>query len=278
MAVHFERITRNVLHMPYPHIVRHWRAGLLVVVGALTLASCARTTPTEVEVEVRDVGFDADSHAPVVVLQDRDRKVALPIWIGPNEAQAIVTQLHGVVPPRPMTHDLMKTILEQTGSTLDRVVIEGLASGTYYARIWLRADGQTLQIDSRPSDAIALAMRCGRPIFITTGLLRDAPAIDLQRLVPAAGTERLAGVTVQNLTDAMAEYFSVPAGGGVVVADVAGDAPPGLQRGDVIVAVDGATVTGVGDFVDKLRAQDRTAELSVRRGAERLAVAFRAGR
>jgi len=264
--------------MNHPYRVRHWGAGFLVAVGTLTLASCGRRAPTEVEVEVRDVGFDANSHAPVVVLQDRDRKVALPIWIGPNEAQAIVTQLHGVVPPRPMTHDLMKTILEQAGGTLDKVVIEGLESGTYYARIWLRADGQTLQIDSRPSDAIALAMRCGRPIFITTGLLRDAPAIDLQRLVPAAGTERLAGVTVQNLTDAMAEYFSVPAGGGVIVADVAGDAPPGLQRGDVIVAVDGAAVTGVGDFVDKLRAHERTAELSVRRGAEQLAVAFRVGR
>ncbi len=260
------------MRRPYP--IAHRRAGLLVAVCALTLVQCGRQAPTEVEVEVRDVGFDADSHAPVVVLQDRDRKVALPIWIGPNEAQAIVTQLHGVVPPRPMTHDLMKSILEQTGGTLDRVVIEGLESGTYYARIWLRADGRTLPIDSRPSDAIALAMRCGRPIFITTGLLRHAPAIDLQHLVPAAGTERLAGVTVQNLTDAMAEYFSVPTGGGVIVADVAHDASPGLQRGDVIVAVDGATVTGVGDFVEKLRAHDEAAELSVRRGADRLVVAF----
>ena len=174
--------------------VRHWRAVLLVAVGALALAHCGRKAPTEVEVEVRDVGFDADSHAPVVVLQDRDRKVALPIWIGPTEAQAIVTQLHGVVPPRPMTHDLMKSILEETGSTLDKVVIEGLESGTYYARIWLRADGHTRQIDSRPSDAIALAMRCGRPIFITTTLLRDAPAIDLRRFVPTTGTEQQAGV------------------------------------------------------------------------------------
>ena len=265
--------------MTHRHRVRHWRAGLLVAVGALTLASCGRNAPTEVEVEVRDVGFDADSHAPVVVLQDRDRKVALPIWIGPNEAQAIVTQLRGVVPPRPLTHDLMKTILDRTGGTVDKVVIEELKAGTYYARIWLRADGHAVQIDSRPSDAIALAMRCGRPIFITTGLLRDAPAIDLQRLVPAAGTERLAGVTVQNLTDAMAEYFRVPAGRGVIVADVASDAPPGLQRGDVIVAVDGVAVTGVGDFVDKLRAPlDRTAELSVQRGDERVAVAFRVSR
>lgn len=254
---------------------RIWALG---VCGATILAAC-RTPATEIEVEIRSVGFDSVSHAPVVVLQDHDRKVALPIWIGPAEAQAIVMQMQGVASPRPMTHDLIKTMLEQAGIELQKVVIQDLKESTYYARIYLHSERQDLQIDSRPSDAIALAVRFHRPIFVATGLLRGDTTIDLQREAPTESTVKIAGVTVQNLTDELAEYFSLPAGKGVLVGDIAGDASTGLQRGDVILEVDGVAVSGVGDFDSKMRALKggATARLSVQRGTERVRVEFPLG-
>lgn len=248
---------------------------LLLVLGALLLQACRSHEKTEVEVEVRSVGYDNASRAPVVVLQDADHKVALPIWIGPAEAQSIAMQLQGINPPRPMTHDLIKSILDQTGVEFQRVVIQELRDSTYYARICLHAGRKDLQIDSRPSDAIALAIRFRRPIFVATALMQGDTTIDLQRAVPAESLETIAGITVQNLSEEVAEYFDLPAGRGVIVADVGPEAAPGgLQRGDVILDVDGARITGVGDFAHKLRthASEQPARLSVQRGSERLVV------
>ena len=154
--------------------------GAMLWLTAIGLAGCHQKEKTEVEVEVRSVGFDNASHAPVVVLQDHDRKVALPIWIGPAEAQAIAMQMEGINPPRPMTHDLMKTILDDAGVQFDKVIIQDLKDTTYYARIYLRSGRQDLQVDSRPSDAIALAVRFHRPIYVTTALLRGGTTIDLE--------------------------------------------------------------------------------------------------
>jgi bifunctional DNase/RNase len=255
---------------------RRLRIWTLVVTSAVACAACRSKEKTEVEVVVRSVGYDNATHAPVVVLQDQDRKVALPIWIGPAEAQAIAMQMQGVNPPRPMTHDLIKSILDQTGVEFQKVVIQDLKDSTYYASIWLHTNRQDLQIDSRPSDAIALAIRFHRPIFVATTLLQGSTTIDLQRDAPADSVQKISGVTVQNLTDEMAEYFSLPPGKGVIVADVAEDAPAGLLRGDIILEIDGAVVSGVGDFGNKLRALKAGAsvQLSVQRGSERLPVQF----
>ncbi len=254
------------------------RIVTLVAAGAVACAACRSKEKTEVEVVVRSVGYDNATHAPVVLLQDQDRKVALPIWIGPAEAQAIAMQMQGVNPPRPMTHDLIKTILEQTGVEFQKVVIQELKDSTYFASIWLHTSRQDLQIDSRPSDAIALAIRFHRPIFVATALLQGTTTIDLQHEAPADSVQKISGVTVQNLTDEMAEYFSLPPGQGVIVADVEDDAHAGLLRGDVILEIDGEVVSGVGDFSNKLRALKAGAsvQLSVQRGSKRVPVQFSA--
>ncbi|HVN86646.1 MAG TPA: bifunctional nuclease domain-containing protein [Candidatus Binatia bacterium] len=255
---------------------RRLRIWTLVVLGAVGCAACRSQEKTEVEVEVRSIGYDSSTHAPVVVLQDQDRKLALPIWIGPAEAQAIAMQIQGINPPRPMTHDLIKTILEQTGVEMQKVVIQELKDSTYYASIWLHSGRQDLRIDSRPSDAIALAIRFHRPIFVATALLQGSTTIDLQHEAPADSLRKISGVTVQNLTDEMAEYFSLPPGKGVIVADVEDTAQAGLLRGDVILEVDGEVVSGVGDFSSKLRALKAGAsvQLSVQRGSKRVPVQF----
>jgi bifunctional DNase/RNase len=186
--------------------------------------------------------------------------------------------MQGVNPPRPMTHDLIKTILEQTGVEFQKVVIRELRDSTYFASIWLHTGRQDLQIDSRPSDAIALAIRFHRPIFVAAALLQGTTTIDLQHEAPADSVQKISGVTVQNLTDEMAEYFSLPPGQGVIVADVEDNAQAGLLRGDVILEVDGEPVSGVGDFGNKLRALKAGAsvQLSVQRGSKRVPVQFSA--
>jgi bifunctional DNase/RNase len=249
---------------------------ILLLASAASFCACRAKEKTEVEVEVRSVGFDSASQAPVVVLQDHDRKLALPIWIGPAEAQSIAMQMQGVNPPRPMTHDLIKTMLDQAGVQFQKVVIRDLKESTYFARIYLHAGRQDLEIDSRPSDAIALAVRFHSPIFVATALMRGETAIDLQHAAPAANVVKFSGVSVQNLTDDLAEYFSLPPGKGVLVADVDRVAPEGLRRGDVILEVNGTAVTGVGDFQAKLQAVERgtPVRLSVQRGGERLDVQF----
>jgi bifunctional DNase/RNase len=249
---------------------------MLLLAGAAGLWACRSAEKTEVEVEVRSIGFDNASHSPVVVLQDHDRKVALPIWIGPSEAQSIAMEMQGINPPRPMTHDLIKSILDGAGVQFQKVVIGELKDSTYYARIYLHAGRQDLQVDSRPSDAIALAVRFQRPIFVAAALMRGGTAIDLLHEAAAGTTVTVAGVTVQNLTDELAEYFSLPPGRGVLVAEIERSAPDGLRQGDVILEIDGDTVTGVGDFRNKMGAvkSGSGARLSVQRGSEHVHVPF----
>ena len=264
--------------MTRPLTVRRLRIWTLIAIGAVGCAACRSKEKTEVEVEVRSVGYDNATHAPVVLLQDQDRRVALPIWIGPAEAQAIAMQMQGVSPSRPMTHDLIKTILDQTGVEFQKVVIREVKDSTYFASIWLHTDRHDLQVDSRPSDAIALAIRFHRPIFVATTLLQGAATIDLQHEGPAESMRKISGVTVQNLTDEMAEYFSLPPGTGVIVADVDRDGPAELLRGDVILEIDGEAVSGIGDFANKLQAlkAGSAAKLSVQRGSKRVPVQFTA--
>lgn len=127
-----------------------------------------------VEVQIEGV-FQAETNGNIslfVLLSDGDRR--LPILIGPYEAQAIRLPLDGTRPDRPMTHDLIKSVMDRLGASLDRVVIDDLWNTTYYAKLYLRAGSEELEIDARPSDSIALAVRCDAPIFVSDGILNQA--------------------------------------------------------------------------------------------------------
>ena len=255
-----------------------WRVWPLLLLAVGVAVACRRQAAEEIEVEVRGVGFDDAVNGPVVILQDHDRRVALPIWVGAAEARAIAMQLQGINPPRPLTHDLVKEIQDGAGVELQKVVITDLKESTYYARLFLHTRGREWQVDSRPSDAIALAVRFHRPILIAPALLQGGCSIDLTRRLPTASTAQFSGVTVQNLTAEMAAYFDVPPGLGAVVADVASDAATDLQRGDVILELDGTAVTGVGDLARRLQAMPEggSVRLSVQRGSQRIPVRFAA--
>ena len=123
------------------------------------------------EVKVMGIVVDPKASNPVVVLVDLEEQKALPIWIGVFEAEAISRGLEEVVTLRPMTHDLMKQILDTFRVSLSRVVINDLKENTFYANLYLNVDGKELILDSRPSDAIALAVRVKAPIFVSESVM-----------------------------------------------------------------------------------------------------------
>ena len=124
-----------------------------------------------IEVKVVNVAIDVKSNMPVIILKEKEGEKTLPIWVGLFEAQAIALALENVKPPRPLTHDLTKSIIEKLEGKVDRVVINDLKNNTFYARILMRKNGESIQVDSRPSDAIALALRLKVPIYIDEGVL-----------------------------------------------------------------------------------------------------------
>ncbi len=127
-----------------------------------------------VEVVVESVRVHMLSSQHVVILKETERERYLPIWIGPWEANAIATRLQGVTPERPLTHDLFVSTLGEVGAQVRRIVIGSLANETYHATLELEVGGRTLEIDARPSDSLALAVRVGAPIFVAEGVLDRA--------------------------------------------------------------------------------------------------------
>jgi len=130
------------------------------------------------EMLVAGVTIDPVTKSPIVVLKDRENRYALPIWIGLLEANAIVLALEGVELPRPMTHDLMKSVLETTGTVLRKVEITEIRENTFYASLHLEGNSGACTVDSRPSDAIALALRFGAPVLVAEGVLEKAVSVD----------------------------------------------------------------------------------------------------
>jgi bifunctional DNase/RNase len=130
-----------------------------------------------IELNLVGVRVEVPNNQPIVLLKEREGERYLPIWIGYMEAQAIAYALQGVVTPRPMTHDLMKNVLEEIGVHVERIVITELRDGTFYATIQMSRDGSKYDISSRPSDAIALAVRVNVPIFANEDVLTEASIV-----------------------------------------------------------------------------------------------------
>lgn len=133
----------------------------------------------ELRMEIKGLMLDPSSNVPIVILKQEDSQVFLPIWIGVFEANAIALQIEGVESPRPMTHDLLRASLDLLEATVDRIVISDLKDNTFYARIHLHRNEHLLELDARPSDAIALALRTESPIFVRRAVLEEAQAVDL---------------------------------------------------------------------------------------------------
>jgi bifunctional DNase/RNase len=133
------------------------------------------------QMKVRGLMFDPYNNAYIVVLRDEDNSDILPIWVGKSEASAISFALEGVAAPRPMTHDLMKSVLDAADAKVISVVVTDLKDNTYYAKIHLMFEDSEYSIDSRPSDAIALALRASAPIFAKEDVLRKQASDELDQ-------------------------------------------------------------------------------------------------
>ncbi len=157
-----------------------------------------------VEMTIESIRVSLMNYQRVVILREKDSDRYLPIWIGPAEADAIAVRLQEVAVARPLTHDLLRSIIDTLGATVEYVLVNDLANDTFYARIMLQIDGRSLEIDSRPSDAIALAVRSQVPIFADEGVL-DKAGVKLDEegqaleALEGGGTEQIGEVSPEEL-------------------------------------------------------------------------------
>lgn len=128
----------------------------------------------EVEMKIRGLMMDPTTNMPIVILKDVGSNTVLPIWVGIYEANAIALEIEKVSTPRPMTHDLIKSLLVGLDTGIRKVVVSELKDDTFYALIWLERGGEMISVDSRPSDALALALRLDCPIFVDDTVLKSS--------------------------------------------------------------------------------------------------------
>ena len=127
---------------------------------------------------IRGLMVDPITNMPIVILKDQDGQRVLPIWVGVFEANAIALQIENISPPRPMTHDLLRNVIEDLKATVEKIVVCDLQDNTFYALIHLRVDGKIVAVDARPSDAIALALRVRAPIYAEDTVIENAKTLD----------------------------------------------------------------------------------------------------
>ena len=132
------------------------------------------------EMKVKQLALDPLSNMPMIILRDEDEKRSLPIWVGLPEANAIALELEKIPHPRPMTHDLIKNIIESVDARVAKVVVSDLRDNTFYAVIHLRLGSSDITVDSRPSDAIALALRVDAPIYVAEEVLAKAESVEVK--------------------------------------------------------------------------------------------------
>ena len=135
----------------------------------------------EREFKIKGLMMDPITNSPIVILQDVEKNTLLPIWVGIFEANAIALQIERVDTPRPMTHDLLKNVLTYLDAEVEKVVVNQLRENTFFALIYLKLGSDTLTIDSRPSDAIALAVRTDAPIYVTEDVIQSSRNITLDK-------------------------------------------------------------------------------------------------
>lgn len=143
-----------------------------------------------IEMSIDSIRMSMMNYQRVVILKEKDAERYLPIWIGPAEADSIAVKLQDVTVPRPLTHDLLGSVIDALGAAVTSIIVSDLQNDTFYAKIILRVDGESMEIDSRPSDAIALAVRAEVPIYADESVLDKAGILldkDSGKPLPASG-------------------------------------------------------------------------------------------
>jgi uncharacterized protein len=133
----------------------------------------------QIEMTIKGLMVDPITNMPIIILRDQEGQRVLPIWVGVFEANAIALQIENVTTPRPMTHDLLRNVIHDLRGRVERIVVSDLKENTFYALIYVSINGDTMAIDARPSDAIALALRARAPIFVEERVIDSAKTVDL---------------------------------------------------------------------------------------------------
>ncbi|MBI2881518.1 MAG: bifunctional nuclease family protein [Candidatus Tectomicrobia bacterium] len=259
-----------------PRLGRRLATAVVCAILLFLPALPGRADPQEERMKVRDVVLDPRSQMPVLVLEDAQsgRKV-LPLWIGVSEANAILMALREVAVPRPMTHDLLKNLLHDLQARVLRVLITDLRESTFIATIYLRSGEKDIRVDSRPSDAVALALRTDAPIFVSAGVLARAGQMQPEGK-PLTSELEAYGLSVQEITPELVPHFRGAAPRSILITDVRQGSQAerdGLKRGDVILHVDDVQVRGLESFLGFLREADarkRAVRVVVHRGDGRV--------
>lgn len=232
----------------------------IVVVVILLISFLFLLTKKEVfcsfiEMEVKGVRMDVVGQNPVVILMDKYGKKVLPIWIGILEAGAIERELKNIHTPRPMTHDLLHSILVQLKAKVKDVKIVDLKEQTYFAILSLTLNKGVIEIDARPSDAIILALKSKSPILVSSKILE-------QQGIAITKGENFAeryGIRVQELTPSLASHFNYKGEKGVLVSEVISGKPgefSGIREGDIIIKINSKeieTVKGFEEVFDSIK-------------------------
>ncbi len=134
----------------------------------------------QIEMTIKGLMVDPITNMPIILLRDGDGERVLPIWVGVFEANAIALQIENISTPRPMTHDLLNNVIQDLNATLQKIVVCELKDSTFYALIYLRLEADTVVVDARPSDAIALALRAHAPIFVEEAVIDGAKSLDFK--------------------------------------------------------------------------------------------------
>jgi bifunctional DNase/RNase len=224
------------------------------------------------EVTVKGVDLNPMGESSVVVLVDLKGKKALPILIGFSEARAIGLKINDIKTIRPMTHDLINNIFNSVKVKLARVLINKVEGSIIYAILHLTLDGSEIQIDSRPSDAIAIALRAGAPIFVSRGVIK-AVGVELEESTRENRFIMGQGITVQEMTPLLSKHFGLKDPEGVLVSDVKPGSPAetaGLKTGDVIIEINGRRIQSLGSFRSVVQdiGEGERITLLVRRGKD----------
>lgn len=254
------------------------RRPLRLMAAVLAAAFAAATPAAErelavpvedfVEVEVATVGVTTSGRAPVVLLREPAGSEVIPIFIGPGQASSILLALRGTETPRPMTHDLLGSVIGSLDARLARVYVDDLEEGTFLGMLELEIEGrdEPVRVDTRPSDAIAIALRVGASIHVAPRVLEEARLIDYRGLREEQQVVTAIGITVMAPTPDLREALGLPADrDGLVVSESIGPARgAGIEAGALVLSVNGKTPGSPMEFLELVRGTPEGERVHVR--------------